>query len=289
MYAELDVISFTKIEFSFTCCYCPWIFGLTLITAGFSRHAKNGEKRKTSEEIVLKSWWVRAISHPGVWTSHTGQTGSVTSFSPLRHSCTWAVCISAGQNMVPALSKWPEKRLGSSLVLKLYCIMLNRILTRYLQRFFISLHFSLSRENLCYQQGSLVLMGISNLSLIFPLQTSLSVLIVNSSYYNYTLMHHFFWTCCLGQNSQHSQWRHCGWKPQAHSRIDMENYITLPGKLDIHCAFRLIKYQFLIRWMCIHVCVIVSVWIGGFFSESLYTVSCELSSCVPGSIHVYMV
>ena len=52
--------------------------------------------------------------------------------------------------MVPALSKLPEKRLGSNLVLKLYCVMLNRILTLYLQRFFFSLYFSRARENLCY-------------------------------------------------------------------------------------------------------------------------------------------
>ena len=118
----------------------------------FSWHAKNGEKRKTSEEIVWISCWVCAISRPRVWTSHTGQTGCVTGFSLSRHSRAWTVCISAGQNGA-ALSKWPEKRLGSSLVRKLHCVMLNRILTRYLQKFFFSLHFSRATENLCHQGG----------------------------------------------------------------------------------------------------------------------------------------
>ena len=53
--------------------------------------------------------------------------------------------------MVPALSKWPEKRLGSSLVLKFYCITLNRTLTWYLPRFFFLLHCLCAKENLCYQ------------------------------------------------------------------------------------------------------------------------------------------
>ena len=38
------------------------------------------------------------ISRPGVWTTHTGQTGCVTGFSPSRHSRACTVCISAGQN-----------------------------------------------------------------------------------------------------------------------------------------------------------------------------------------------
>ena len=38
------------------------------------------------------------MSSPGVWTSHTGQTGCVTGFSPLRHSRALTVCISTGQN-----------------------------------------------------------------------------------------------------------------------------------------------------------------------------------------------
>ena len=124
---------------------------------GFKFHAKNGEKRKTSEEIVSKSYWACAISRPGVWTSHTGQTGCVAGFSTLRHSRAWTVCISAGQNSA-RLIKWQEKRFGSSLVLKLYCVILhayhsilNRILTRFLQRFFFSLHFSRARKNLRYQ------------------------------------------------------------------------------------------------------------------------------------------
>ena len=66
---------------------------------GFSWHAKNEEERKnTSEEIVSKSCWVCAINRPGVWTSHTCQTGCLTDFSPSRHSRTRTVCISAGQN-----------------------------------------------------------------------------------------------------------------------------------------------------------------------------------------------
>ena len=66
---------------------------------GFSSwHAKKGEKRKTSEEFVSKSCWVCAVSFPAVWTSHTGQTGCMTGFSPSRHSRAWTVCISAGQN-----------------------------------------------------------------------------------------------------------------------------------------------------------------------------------------------
>ena len=65
---------------------------------GFSWHAKNWEKRKTSQEIVSKSCWVCAMNRPVVWTSHTGETGCVTGFSPLPHSCAWTVCISADQN-----------------------------------------------------------------------------------------------------------------------------------------------------------------------------------------------
>ena len=111
---------------------------------GFSWPMKNGEKRKTSEEIMSKSCWVWAISRPGVWTSHTGQTGCVTGFSLSCHSWAWTVSISAGQNRA-RLSKWPEKRFGSNLILKLYYIMFNRILTQYLQRFFFS-PFILSQE-----------------------------------------------------------------------------------------------------------------------------------------------
>ena len=53
---------------------------------GFSWHAKKGEKRKTSEEIMSKFCSVCAISRPGVWTRLTGQTGCVTGFSTSRHS-----------------------------------------------------------------------------------------------------------------------------------------------------------------------------------------------------------
>ena len=48
--------------------------------------------------MVSKSCWVCTINRPRVWTSHTGQTGCVTGFSPSCHSGAWAVCISAGQN-----------------------------------------------------------------------------------------------------------------------------------------------------------------------------------------------
>ena len=64
----------------------------------FSWHAKNGERRKTSEEIVSKSCWVCAINRPGVWTSYIGQTGCFTSFNPSRHFRAWTVCRFAGQN-----------------------------------------------------------------------------------------------------------------------------------------------------------------------------------------------
>ena len=115
---------------------------LCFILCNFSSYAKNLE-RKSSEEIVSKSCWACAISRPlGVLTRHTGQTGCVTG--------AWTMCLSAGQS-VPTLSKWPEKRLGSSLVLKFYCVILNRIFTRYLQSFFFSLHFSSAKKNLCYQ------------------------------------------------------------------------------------------------------------------------------------------
>ena len=69
---------------------------VTLITEVFSWRAKNGEKRKTSEEIVSKSCRVCATTRPGVWTCQTGQTGCVTGFSPSCHSRAWTVCISAG-------------------------------------------------------------------------------------------------------------------------------------------------------------------------------------------------
>ena len=112
---------------------------------GFSCHTKNGEKRKTSG--------VCAINRPGVWTSHIGQTGCVTGFSPSCHSRAWTVCISAGQNG-KRLIKMAREEIGLQLVLKLYWVMLNRILTRYLQRLFFCLLFSCAKENLCYQ-GSL--------------------------------------------------------------------------------------------------------------------------------------
>ena len=124
---------------------------VTLITEVFFWHAKNGEKRKTSEEIVSISCWVCAISRPGVWTSYTD---CVTGFSLSRHSRAWTVCISASQNGA-RLIKIPREEIGPSLVLKLHCVMLNRILTRYLQRFFFSHLFSRARENLCHQ-GSLL-------------------------------------------------------------------------------------------------------------------------------------
>ena len=58
--------------------------------------------------------------------------------------------MSAGQNGA-RLFKMAKEEIGSSLVLKLYCVMLNRILARYLQKFFFSLHFSHARKNPCYQ------------------------------------------------------------------------------------------------------------------------------------------
>ena len=129
---------------------CIFVRYHTLITEVFPVMRKMERK----EEIVSKSYWVCAISRQGVWTSHTGQTGCAAGFNPSRHSRAWTVCISAGQNGA-RLIEWLEKRMGSSLVLKLYWVMLNRILTRYIQRFFFSLHFSRTRENLCYQGGGI--------------------------------------------------------------------------------------------------------------------------------------
>ena len=60
---------------------------------------------------MSKSCWIYAINRPGVWTSHTGQTGCVTGFSPLRHSCAWTVCISADQNGA-SLIKMAREEIG---------------------------------------------------------------------------------------------------------------------------------------------------------------------------------
>ena len=70
----------------------------TLITEVFPATRKMERKEKISAEIVSKFCWVCAITRPGVRTSHSGQTGCVTGFRPSRHSRTWAVRISTGQN-----------------------------------------------------------------------------------------------------------------------------------------------------------------------------------------------
>ena len=130
-------------------CFCLALQNTPLTTDVFPGTWKMERKEKTSEEIMSKSCWVCVINHPVVWTRHTG---CVTGFS--RAPCiilAHELCAYLLAKMVPALSKWPEKRLGSSLVLKLYCIMFNRILTWYLQRFFFSRHLSRAKENLCYQ------------------------------------------------------------------------------------------------------------------------------------------
>ena len=90
-------------------------------------------------------------SHPGVWTSHTGQAGCVQLVLAPHIILTHELCAHLLAKIVPTLSKWTEKRLGFSLILKLYCVMVNRILIQFLQRFVFSLHFSCARKNLCYQ------------------------------------------------------------------------------------------------------------------------------------------
>ena len=80
---------------------CVTYIGLPWYQRFSLAHEKWRELRKTYEEIVTKSCWACAISHPGVWTSRTGQTaGCVTGFSPLHqyHSRTWTVCLTADQN-----------------------------------------------------------------------------------------------------------------------------------------------------------------------------------------------
>ena len=104
--------------------------------------------------------------YPGVWTIHTFQTGCATGFSRLR----LRLCAYLLAKTVPALSKWSEKRLGSSLVLKLYCIILRACSTGFLHNFFrvifFSLHFSRANKNLCYQ-GSVIYVDIlENLSYV---------------------------------------------------------------------------------------------------------------------------
>ena len=57
----------------------------------------------------------------------------------------------------PALSKWVEKRLGSSLVLRLYCVILRACSSGFWHdflTFFFFLHFLRARKNLCYQGES---------------------------------------------------------------------------------------------------------------------------------------
>ena len=64
---------------------------------GFSWHAKNGEKRITSEEIGSKSCWACAISRPaGVWNRHTAP------HVILEHE----LCAYLLAKTVPALSIW---------------------------------------------------------------------------------------------------------------------------------------------------------------------------------------
>ena len=89
-------------------CFC------TLITVVFP-----GMQKRERKEFL----WVCTISHPGVC-----QTGCVTGFTPLASfSHMNLLCAYLLAKMVPTLSKWPEKRLGSSLILKLHGVMLNRI------------------------------------------------------------------------------------------------------------------------------------------------------------------
>ena len=99
----------------------------------FPWHAKNGEKK--SEEIVSKSCRACAISRPGVWNSHTVQTGCVTGFSPSCHSRAWTVCTSAGQNGSRLIKMAGEEiglQLRSKAILLHLSRMLNRILTWFL-------------------------------------------------------------------------------------------------------------------------------------------------------------
>ena len=99
---------------------------------------------------MSKSCWVCAISRPGVWTSRTGQTGCVTSFSPSRHSCTWTVYISTGQNGA-RLIKMAGEEIGLQPRSK---VILSQCSTEFwhdIFRSFSSLHFSCARKNLSCQ------------------------------------------------------------------------------------------------------------------------------------------
>ena len=101
---------------------------------------------------MSKSCWVCAISRPGVWTSHTGQTGCVTSFSHSRHSCTWTVYISTGQNGA-RLIKMTGEEIGLQPRSK---VILSQCSTEFwhdIFRSFSSLHFSCARKNLSCQSN----------------------------------------------------------------------------------------------------------------------------------------
>ena len=105
---------------------------LTLITEFFPGTRKMERKEKPLKKSCQNPVeYSRFNSRSGVWTS---DTGCVTGFSP-RIFLAHEMCAYLLAKTVPALSKWPEKRLDSSLLLKLYCVMLHRILTRYLQSF----------------------------------------------------------------------------------------------------------------------------------------------------------
>ena len=70
-----------------------------------------------------------SLGRPGVWTSHTGQTGSATIFCTSHMNCV--------HNCWPL----PRERLGSSLVLKLYCVILRACSTWFCHDFFRGFSF----------------------------------------------------------------------------------------------------------------------------------------------------
>ena len=158
---------------------------LTLITEVFLGTRKM-ERKKPSEDIVLKSCWAwRNITLEWGW-SPISSLGILIRRAPFWSADMHTVHAQEWREGLKPVTQpvWP---VWLSKLLDDLSRILNRILTRFLQRFSFSLHFSRAKKNLCYQDTC----GCTFL-LDFPTKTTTAITTTTFSVYLcFTITFHF--------------------------------------------------------------------------------------------------
>ena len=115
---------------------------------GFTWQTKNGEKRKnlSRNRVKIRLSMRDRLSRSLDWSRWSNWLCNRV-YS--RVTLALELCAYLLAKTVPTLSKWPETRRDFNLVVKLYCVMLNMILTRFIQRFSVLSNFHVPRKNLC--------------------------------------------------------------------------------------------------------------------------------------------